>query len=215
MQSAVTNGAASRAHRILDAAISAGLAPEGNLAIAERGKGRRNRPYKSGSTVAPFVTAIYQCSQTMAPYQTGRDRTTLQLKISNSTLQLQLDSPTQTPNSLPTSAFFADEKRNTCLPEYQRKMRPPDVRDNTPQGRCGAAVFAAKSARGRKANSKSIVRHVILPAPLHRAGAHRIVPPAAPSGSAACSSTDCRAEPDCGDTTDSSRKRICLRIDNL
>ena len=37
MQSAVTNGAASRAHRILDAAISAGLAPEGNLAIAERG----------------------------------------------------------------------------------------------------------------------------------------------------------------------------------
>ena len=59
MQSAVTNGAASRAHRILDAAISAGLAPEGNLAIAERGKGRRNRPYKSGSTVAPFVTAIY------------------------------------------------------------------------------------------------------------------------------------------------------------
>ena len=60
MQSAVTNGAASRAHRILDAAISAGLAPEGNLAIAERGKGRRNRPYKCGSTVAPFVTAIYQ-----------------------------------------------------------------------------------------------------------------------------------------------------------
>ena len=59
MQSAVTNGAASRAHRISDAAISAGLAPEGNLAIAERGKGRRNRPYKSGSTVAPFVTAIY------------------------------------------------------------------------------------------------------------------------------------------------------------
>ena len=59
MQSAVTNGADSRAHRILDAAISAGLAPEGNLAIAERGKGRRNRPYKSGSTVAPFVTAIY------------------------------------------------------------------------------------------------------------------------------------------------------------
>ena len=59
MQSAVTNGAASRAHRILDAAISAGLAPEGNLTIAERGKGRRNRPYKSGSTVAPFVTAIY------------------------------------------------------------------------------------------------------------------------------------------------------------
>ena len=59
MQSAVTNGAASRAHRILDAAISAGLAPEGNLAIAERGKGRRNRPYKCGSTVAPFVTAIY------------------------------------------------------------------------------------------------------------------------------------------------------------
>ena len=50
MQSAVTNGAASRAHRILDAAISAGLAPEGNLAIAERGKGRRNRPYKCGST---------------------------------------------------------------------------------------------------------------------------------------------------------------------
>ena len=38
MQSAVTNGAASRAHRILDAAISAGLAPEGNLAIAERAK---------------------------------------------------------------------------------------------------------------------------------------------------------------------------------
>ena len=37
MQSAVTNDAASRAHRILDAAISAGLAPEGNLAIAERG----------------------------------------------------------------------------------------------------------------------------------------------------------------------------------
>jgi hypothetical protein len=37
MQSAVTNGAASRAHRILDAAISAGLAPEGNLTIAERG----------------------------------------------------------------------------------------------------------------------------------------------------------------------------------
>ena len=37
MQSAVTNGAVSRAHRILDAAISAGLAPEGNLAIAERG----------------------------------------------------------------------------------------------------------------------------------------------------------------------------------
>ena len=47
------------AHRILDAAISAGLAPEGNLAIAERGNGRRNRPYKCGSTVAPFVTAIY------------------------------------------------------------------------------------------------------------------------------------------------------------
>ena len=59
MQSAVTNGAASRAHRFLDAAISAGLAPEGNLTIAERGKGRRNRPYKCGSTVAPFVTAIY------------------------------------------------------------------------------------------------------------------------------------------------------------
>ena len=59
MQSAVTNGAASRAHRISDAAISAGLAPEGNLAIAERGNGRRNRPYKCGSTVAPFVTAIY------------------------------------------------------------------------------------------------------------------------------------------------------------
>ena len=58
MQSAVTNGADSRAHRILDAAISAGLAPEGNLAIAERGNGRRNRPYKCGSTVAPFVTAI-------------------------------------------------------------------------------------------------------------------------------------------------------------
>ena len=64
MQSAVTNGAASRAHRILDAAISAGLAPEGNLAIAERGKGRRNRPYKSGSTVAPFVTAIYNSIKT-------------------------------------------------------------------------------------------------------------------------------------------------------
>ena len=63
MQSAVTNGADSRAHRILDAAISAGLAPEGNLAIAERGKGRRNRPYKSGSTVAPFVTAIYNSIQ--------------------------------------------------------------------------------------------------------------------------------------------------------
>ena len=63
MQSAVTNGADSRAHRILDAAISAGLAPEGNLAIAERGRGRRNRPYKSGSTVAPFVTAIYQSMQ--------------------------------------------------------------------------------------------------------------------------------------------------------
>jgi hypothetical protein len=63
MQSAVTNGAASRAQRILDAAISAGLAPEGNLAIAERGKGRRNRPYKSGSTVAPFVTAIYNSIQ--------------------------------------------------------------------------------------------------------------------------------------------------------
>ena len=63
MQSAVTNGAASRAHRILDAAISAGLAPEGNLTIAERGKGRRNRPYKSGSTVAPFVTAIYNSMQ--------------------------------------------------------------------------------------------------------------------------------------------------------
>ena len=59
MQSAVTNGAASRAHRILDAAISAGLAPEGNLAIVERGNGRRNRPYKCESTVAPFVTAIY------------------------------------------------------------------------------------------------------------------------------------------------------------
>ena len=58
MQSAVTNGAASRAHRILDAAISAGLAPEGNLTIAERGNGRRNRPYKCGSTVAPFVTTI-------------------------------------------------------------------------------------------------------------------------------------------------------------
>ena len=42
-----------------DAAISAGLAPEGNLTIAERGNGRRNRPYKSVSTVAPFVTAIY------------------------------------------------------------------------------------------------------------------------------------------------------------
>ena len=64
MQSAVTNGAASRAHRILDAAISAGLAPEGNLTIAERGKGRRNRPYKCGSTVAPFVTAIYQSIKT-------------------------------------------------------------------------------------------------------------------------------------------------------
>ena len=63
MQSAVTNGAASRAHRILDAAISAGLAPEGNLAIAERGNGRRNRPYKCGSTVAPFVTAIYNSIQ--------------------------------------------------------------------------------------------------------------------------------------------------------
>ena len=59
MQSAVTNGAASRAHLLLDAAISAGLAPEGNLTIAERGQGRRNRPYKRGSTVAPFVTAIY------------------------------------------------------------------------------------------------------------------------------------------------------------
>ena len=38
---------------------AAELAPEGNLAIAERGNGRRNRPYKCGSTVAPFVTAIY------------------------------------------------------------------------------------------------------------------------------------------------------------
>jgi hypothetical protein len=37
MQSAVTNGADSRAHLLLDAAISAGLAPEGNLTIAERG----------------------------------------------------------------------------------------------------------------------------------------------------------------------------------
>ena len=44
---------------ILDVAISAGLTPEPNLKIGERGKGRRNRPYQMESTVAQIRGRIY------------------------------------------------------------------------------------------------------------------------------------------------------------
>ena len=44
---------------ILDEAISAGLTPEPNLKIGERGKGRRNRPYQMESTVAQIRGRIY------------------------------------------------------------------------------------------------------------------------------------------------------------
>ena len=40
-------------------AISAGLTPEPNLKIGERGKGRRNRPYQMESTVAQIRGRIY------------------------------------------------------------------------------------------------------------------------------------------------------------